>query len=106
MRERCSQTILEQHELAHRSMYVSTQMKGTYCTEKVVVSECPVRRHNGEKDSYVVRAEADRRAGGQSSKTCAKSGNLTRCCRYWEVNKMTLKIDFNAQFVLEKTMNL
>ena len=39
-------------------------MKRTYCTEKVVVSECPVRRYNGEKDSYTVRAEADRRAGG------------------------------------------
>lgn len=60
-------------KLAHRGMYVSTQMKRTYCTEKVVVSEYPVRRNNGKKtnpsaegvSSYTVREEADRQAGGQ-----------------------------------------
>lgn len=50
-REMCSQTM----KPAHRGMYVSTQMNRTYCTEKAVVSEYPVQRHNGKKDQSISR---------------------------------------------------
>lgn len=58
---------------AHRGMYVSTQMKRTYCTEKggglvnTLCEETMAKKTNPSAEgvsSYTVR-EADRQTGGQ-----------------------------------------
>lgn len=59
-------------KLAHRGVYVRTQMKRTYCTGKVVV-KYPARRHNSKRDQSNGRGcellyskKADGQAGGQA----------------------------------------